>query len=800
VVERAVVERAVVERTVVERAMVERLVGRVAASRRLARSTKSADQMKWRKDTSRQAAARPPQQANSLPAATQAYVVLVAAVAAGVSVVAFLHVRFELRDLLVFALLGLGAAIGSMLFVATERNHGFTTALVFTAAAVMLLPPALIALMGIAQYGPDLVRRRYPWYTQLFNVANFTLNALAAWGAAHLVMRAMPGHADVGHALGAATACLVLVGLNHLLLAGVLRLARARSVRETGLFSWKSLSTDLLLASLGITIAGLWDWNPYLLPLTIAPFVLISRSFSLLEQLHQSERRFRAIYESTAMGIGLIDTSGGVVDHNRAFGEMLGLPGEELVGKELSAFAVDDEATDGDVLFGELVDGQRESYALEQRYRRADGQVVWGHLTASVVRDADGNPEFAVGMMHDVSDRKQLEERLYQAQKLDAVGRLAGGVAHDFNNLLTVITVNSGFLLGSLDPAETGMRADVEAIKQAADRAASLTQQLLAFGRQQLLQPRVVDLNTIVVDTNKMLRRLIGEHIEVVTALGADLWDVQADPGQVEQVLVNLALNARDAMPGGGTLTIRTANVDPAQVPADAGAGEFVVLSVTDSGCGMDAATRARLFEPFFTTKQSMGTGLGLASVYGIVAQSGGFIDVASNLDEGTTMAVYLPRVVREHADLDAPATLPERATGGETILLVEDEDGVRAAARRILAEQGYTVLEAFDGAEALALAADHVGAIDLLVTDVVMPRKTGPQVAAELLARRPDLKVLYVSGHADEAVVPFALAGTDTAFVQKPFTHDRLAAAVRELLDRTDEHLGRAVGAHPHR
>jgi PAS domain S-box-containing protein len=479
---------------------------------------------------------------------------------------------------------------------------------------------------------------------------------------------------------------------------------------------------------------------------------------------------------------------------------LLGLPGEDFVGRQLSEFTAADEGAVGDGLFDELVAGQRESYALEQRYRRADGEVVWGHLTASVVRDSDGNPEFTVGMVHDVSDRKQLEDRLYQAQKLDAVGRLAGGVAHDFNNLLTIITVHSGFLRGSLEPQQAGLRSDVEAIERAAERAASLTQQLLAFGRKQVLQPRIVDLNAIVVDTNKMLHRLIGEHIEVVTALGSDLWDVKADPGQVEQVLVNLALNARDAMADGGTLTIRTANVSPAQVPTDEADAAFVVLSVADSGCGMDAATRARIFEPFFTTKASDGTGLGLASVYGIVAQSGGFIDVTSVLGEGTTMAVYLPRIVREHAELDGPVALAARATGGETILLAEDEDGVRDAARRVLAAQGYTVLEAFDGVEALTVASGHNGAIELLLTDVVMPRKTGPQAAAELIAQRPELKVLYMSGHTDEAVMPLPLAGTDTGFVQKPFTHDRLAAAVRELLDREHEPLGRAVGARPHR
>jgi PAS domain S-box-containing protein len=755
--------------------------------------------MKQRKDPHRQAAARSTRRASSMPVAAQAYVVLIAVAAAVAAVLVVPQLRFEPRELLVFAVLGLGAVVGQTLFVATERNHGFTTALAFTAAAVMLLPPALIALMGLAQYGPALLHRRRPWYTQVFNIADVTLGALAAWGAAHLVAQAMPGQTQISHAIGAAAACLVLVASNHLLLTGALRLGRARSVRETGLFSWKSLSTDLLLASLGVTVAGVWEWNPYLLPLCIAPFVLIARSFSLLAQLQGSERRFRAIYESTAVGIGLIDTGERVLDHNRAFGEMLGVPGEQLAGKELSEFTADD-APLGDSLFAELVGGERESYALEQRYRRADGEMVWGHLTASLVRDADDNPEFIVGMMHDVSDRKQLEGRLYQAEKLDAIGRLAGGVAHDFNNLLTVITAHSGFLLESIDEHEDGQRKDVEAIEHAALRAASLTQQLLAFGRKQVLQPRIVDLNTIVVDTHKMLRRMLGEHIEVVTALGSDLGDVQADPGQVEQVLVNLALNARDAMSEGGTLTITTANADPKQMPANAATGPFVVFSVTDSGSGMDAATRARIFEPFFTTKKSTGTGLGLASVYGIVAQSGGFIDVMSVPDEGTTMAVYLPRVVREPAVQSSVTALPSRPTGGETILLAEDEDVVRAAARRILAAQGYAVLEAFDGAEALTLAADHPGVIDLLVTDIVMPRKTGPQVAAELVSQRPGLKVLYVSGYADEAIVPLALAGRETAFVQKPFTHEGLAAAVRELLDRGAEPARRAVGAHPDR
>ena len=270
-------------------------------------------------------------QGESLPVAAQVYVAFVALAATAASLATLTGMEFEAHDFVVFALLSVGAALGSLLVVSTERNHGFNTALVFIAAAVVLLPPPLIALMGLAQYLPDLVRRRYPWYSQLFNLANWTLNALAAWGALHLITEAAPGRA--GQAVGAAAACVVLVGSNHLLLVGALRLGRARSVSETGLFSWKSLSTDLLLASLGVTIAGVWEWNPYLLPLTIAPFVLISRSFSLLELLQQSERRFRAIYESTAMGIGLIDTTGHVVESNRAFSELLGPPRRGARGK-----------------------------------------------------------------------------------------------------------------------------------------------------------------------------------------------------------------------------------------------------------------------------------------------------------------------------------------------------------------------------------------------------------------------------------------------------------------------------------
>jgi len=597
------------------------------------------------------------------------------------------------------------------------------------------------------------------------------------------------GPTQLRFALAGLAGCLVLVALNHLLLAGALRLARGHSFRESGLFSRASLATDLGLAALGVTLVALWRWNPYLIPAALAPLALINRSFSLLTALQQSEERFRAIFESTAMGIRLTDMSGRLVAHNRSFAQMLGYEPEEFTTKPLSELTHPEDLPAKQRLFEQLVAGKRNDYQLEQRYLRADGSVLWAHLTGSLVRDADGKPQFEIGMAHDVSDRKRLEQQLQQAQKMEAVGRLAGGVAHDFNNLLTVITTHSAFALRSLDGENEALRSDVEAIERAAARAAVLTGQLLAFGRQQVLQPKVLDLNEVVVDTCKMLRRLIGGHTQVVTALGPALGRVKADPAQLEQVLVNLALNARDAMTDGGTLTLRTVNVEPGEGPVWPGGMEAntpqVMLAVSDTGCGLDEETRARMFEPFFTTKLEKGTGLGLASVYGIVAQSGGTIEVESVLGQGTTMMIYLPRVAEEIAQRPDERAETERELGGaETILLVEDEDAVRNAARRILANQGYRVLEAFDGGEALELAELHGDAIDLLLTDVVMPRLSGRELVEQLLPLWPELPVLYMSGHTDEAVFPLGVPGHATGFIQKPFTEASLTRRVRELLD----------------
>jgi len=380
------------------------------------------------------------------------------------------------------------------------------------------------------------------------------------------------------------------------------------------------------------------------------------------------------------------------------------------------------------------------------------------------------------------------EERLRQAQKMEAVGRLAGGVAHDFNNLLTVITSYSALLLEDLG-ADDPKRDDVDQIRKAAEGAAALTRQLLAFSRQQVLQPKALDLKATVAGTEKLLKRLIGEDIQLTTVLARDLGVVKADPGQIEQIIINLAVNARDAMPTGGRLTIEAANVDMDEAyvrgHAPASPGRYVMLALSDTGIGMDEQTKARIFEPFFTTKEpGKGTGLGLATVYGIVKQSGGFIWVYSEPGHGTSFKVYLPRV-DEPAEVAAAATATAEPRGGtETVLVVEDAASVRMVTRQVLERFGYVVLEAPNGETALRLAAKHHGPIHLLLTDVVMPGLSGRQLAGQLAELRPDMKVLYASGYADHAIVHHGILESGIAYLQKPFTPETLGRRVRQVLD----------------
>jgi signal transduction histidine kinase/ActR/RegA family two-component response regulator len=388
---------------------------------------------------------------------------------------------------------------------------------------------------------------------------------------------------------------------------------------------------------------------------------------------------------------------------------------------------------------------------------------------------------------------RRSEEQLRQAQKMEAIGQLAGGVAHDFNNLLTIISGYSDILLNGMLRPDDPACEPVKEILKAADRASALTRQLLTFSRRQVVAPQVLALNQVIQDLDKMLRRLIGEDIALTSVLAPNLGQVKADPGQIEQVLLNLVVNARDAMPRGGRLTIETANVVLDEVYArthpEIAPGSFVMLAVTDTGCGMDAATQARIFEPFFTTKGvGKGTGLGLSTVYGIVKQSAGSIYVYSELGRGTSFKVYLPQTLESIAAAPQAGrnvvASPSRG-GSETLLLVEDDEGVRALTRTVLKNGSYDVIEAVDPDEALRLVEKHAAPIHLLVTDVVMPGMSGRELAERLTAQRPDLKVLYVSGYTDDSVVRHGLLEAEVAFLQKPFTPDALARKVREVLDQ---------------
>ncbi|HUE74875.1 MAG TPA: response regulator [Pirellulaceae bacterium] len=429
------------------------------------------------------------------------------------------------------------------------------------------------------------------------------------------------------------------------------------------------------------------------------------------------------------------------------------------------------------------------NFAAEYRFRCLSGEYRWLLDQKRLVRDGQGNPQEIVGSWLDITERKRLEEQFRQAQKLEAIGRLAGGVAHDFNNLLTVIIGYSELILETFQ-SDDPLRKFVEEIIRAGVNGASLTRQLLAFSRRQLLVSVVVDFNDLLAKMEKMLSRLIEEDIDLVIRPAPGLWPIRVDSGQMEQVVMNLVVNARDAMPNGGKLTIETDNVvlDDmyVRVHPQARKGEHVRICVSDNGCGMDAATRARIFEPFFTTKKvDEGTGLGLPTVYGIVAQSGGHIGVYSEPGLGTTFRIYIPRDSGDVPQAPFAAKLPSQSRGTETVLLVEDAEHVRSLARLALQKKGYQVLEAGHPHEALRMLETFPDPVHILVTDVVMPAMSGRQLAERLAADWPGMKVLFISGYTDDAVMRHGILEKGTPFLQKPFTPDALAQKVREVLDQ---------------
>jgi len=501
------------------------------------------------------------------------------------------------------------------------------------------------------------------------------------------------------------------------------------------------------------------------------------------ETLRENEARLRVLIEQLPAVLWTVDKDLRFTSMVGAGLARLGLKQNQLVGMSLlEYFETSDRIFIPIAAHHRAIAGEPSTFHVEWK-----GGSYTCHV--EVLRDAAGAVQGAICTALDITDRKQLEEQFRQAQKMEAVGRLAGGIAHDFNNLLMVIQGYADLLAERL-PVGNSLRRNAEQIQSAAQRASGLTRQLLAFSRKQIMAPTVLNVQTIVADMEKILRRLIGEDVDLGTSSSPDLWLVKADRSQIEQVVMNLALNARDAMPNGGRLTIEAANVEfdnsRSHPPAVLAPGKYVMLAVTDNGCGMDEKTQAHIFEPFFTTKeQGKGTGLGLATVYGIVKQSGGYVWVYSEPGHGTTFKIYLPKIEEEGAadacDTRVGSTAVPR--GSEVVLLVEDEKGVRELAREYLEMTGYTVLEAENGHLALELASMHVGPIHVLMTDVVMPGISGRELADRVTRIRPEIKVLFMSGYTDQAVVRHGILETDAILLQKPFTLATLASKLREIL-----------------
>jgi PAS domain S-box-containing protein len=529
---------------------------------------------------------------------------------------------------------------------------------------------------------------------------------------------------------------------------------------------------------------------------SISHFIAVKEDISARkqaeEELRRAEEKYRHIFENAVIGIFQTTPDGRYLSLNPKLAHMYGNSSPEERMAEVTDIGrqayVNPSVREE---FKRRVEEQGEVSGFEYQVYRKDGSKMWLLENARAVRDSNGKTLYYEGTVEDISEHKQLEDQFRQAQKMEAVGRLAGGVAHDMNNMLGVIIGYSELLRERFDPADPLARQLGE-VKKAADRAASLTRQLLAFSRKQVLEPRILDLNGVVENLSKMLRRLIGEDVELVIKPHATPVLVKVDPGQMEQVLMNLAINARDAMPRGGKLVIETTPVHLDEtyarqhVPVEP--GSYVLLSVSDSGCGMNAKVLPHVFEPFFTTKEvGKGTGLGLSTVYGIVKQSGGYIWVYSEPDQGTTFKIYLPQ-----ASTTASPEIPQgeaaaaQARGSGTILLVEDEEALREVAQISLQSAGYTVLVAADGPTALEMARQHKGSVDLLLTDVIMPRMSGREVAEAVATERKNMKVLYMSGFTDDLVAQHGLLKAGVVLLQKPFTLTALLGKVREVLKAT--------------
>lgn len=513
------------------------------------------------------------------------------------------------------------------------------------------------------------------------------------------------------------------------------------------------------------------------------------------EKLLAGQERIRLFFERQIVGMAIISPEKRWLQVNDEFCRMVGCSREELAGFTWTDFTLPDDQQADSARFAQLLSGAIDEYSMEKRFLRKDGSVIWTEISVGCVRCADGTVDYVLALLVDISERKRTEEererlqtQLLQAQKMESIGRLAGGVAHDFNNMLQTIMGYCDLSLRDLEPTNP-LRENLQEISRAATRSADLTRQLLAFARQQTVVPKVLDLNDTVAGMLNMLQRLIGENIDLSWLPGYNLWKVKVDPSQIDQILANFAINARDAIADTGRITIETENVRMDEVQCagrpDCIPGDYVLLAVSDNGCGMDKETMAQVFEPFFTTKeQGKGTGLGLATVYGTVRQSNGFIGVYSEPGQGTTFKIYLPRFAETTAPA-AQAGQPEKSAGGtETVLLVEDEAAILNLGTALLRQLGYTVLAAGMPTEALRLAQEHPGDIHLLITDVVMPEMNGRDLARQLALFRPQMRCLYMSGYTADVISQHGVLDAGIHFIQKPFSLNDLAGAVRGALE----------------
>jgi len=492
-------------------------------------------------------------------------------------------------------------------------------------------------------------------------------------------------------------------------------------------------------------------------------------------EVQESEHRFRLTFEQAAVGIAHVGLDGQWLRVNQKLCDIVGYTREDLSRLTFQDMTYPEDLDADLALVRKCLAGEIPTYSMEKRYIRQNGSLIWIQLTVSLARGRRNEPQYFISIVEDIDERKRLEEQLRHSQKMEAIGRLAGGVAHDFNNLLTVIS-GYGEMVMRETAHEPSLQSKAEAICASAERAAVLTRQLLAFSRRQLVQPRIVDLNDVVAKMEQMLHRLIGEKIVLATSLRSEPTQVKIDPGQIEQVIVNLAVNAQDSMPEGGRLTIEVGRTELSGAAA-------ATLDVRDEGVGMTADVLSHLYEPFFTTKPR-GTGLGLSIVYGIIKQAGGTINVDSQLGRGTSFHIVLPEVSKVELHPETRITSDPVVLGSETILLVEDEDALRGLAANVLRASGYTVLEASMGEDAERTSVEFKGAIAVLVTDVVMPGMNGPALAKQLHSSRPLMKVLYISGYTENVLGVQAELGPMTGFLQKPFTPSVLVHRVRELLD----------------